>query len=194
MRRESRDGRPSSRRCPFSTPDFAVWQRGALAGDRLARELAFWRSTLDGVPVIELPTDRPRPSAQAFRGASLPVALAPASASRVRQTARALDATPFMTMLAVYAALLHRWTGQADFAIGSPVANRTRPDIEGLIGFFANTVVLRVRLDGQPTFRELVARVGGRPSTRSRTRSCPSSAWSRSCSRSARSATTRFSR
>ena len=144
---------------PVQYADFAVWQRGVLTGDPLSREIAFWRSTLDGVPVIELPTDRPRPPVQTFRGASLPVELSPGLASRVREMARAFDATPFMAMLAAYAALLHRWTGQADFAIGSPVANRTRPDIEGLIGFFANTIVLRAKLDGRPTFRELVARV-----------------------------------
>ena len=140
-------------------PDFAVWQRGHLVGDELSRLLSFWRDALAGAPqVLELPADRPRPAVQSFRGASEPFALSPELSEALRSLARAEGATLFMVLLAGLEALIGRMTGGEDFLLGAPIANRNRPELEGLIGFLANTLVLRADLSGDPTFRTLVRR------------------------------------
>jgi amino acid adenylation domain-containing protein len=144
---------------PIQYADYAVWQRAWLAGERLWRELSFWRSELDGMRPLDLPTDRPRPAVQTYRGAARPVAVAPGLAGAVTRLAREGGATPFMALAAAFAALLSRYSGQTDLTLGTPVANRTRAQTERLIGFFANTLVLRVDLDGRPGYRELVGRV-----------------------------------
>ncbi len=146
---------------PIQYADFAVWQRGFLAGPELERQLAFWRQTLAGAPpVLELPADRPRPPLQTFRGGRREVRLPPELWSEVRATSqRSSNATPFMTTLASFKALLSRLTGQEDVLVGSPIANRNRAEIEGLIGFFANTLVLRTDLSAAPSLHQAVARV-----------------------------------
>jgi amino acid adenylation domain-containing protein len=145
---------------PVQPADFAVWQRSRLQGEALESEIAFWRGQLAGLPPhLALPTDRPRPPVQSFRGASRPVRLPADLVQRTAALGRREGATLFMALLAGFQALLARYTGQDDLAVGSPVAGRNRVEIEGLIGFFVNTLVLRGDLAGAPTFRELLGRV-----------------------------------
>jgi amino acid adenylation domain-containing protein len=140
--------------------DFARWQREILRGDGLDRLLAFWRGQLAGAAdVLELPTDRPRPSAQSHRGARAVLRLSRVVSDALRALARGEKASLFMALLAALAALLHRYTGQEDISIGSPVANRSHPDTEHLIGFIANTLVLRTRPARHLSFRPLLAQV-----------------------------------
>jgi amino acid adenylation domain-containing protein len=140
--------------------DFAVWQRGWLQGDVLQRQLAWWRERLGGAPpTLELPTDRPRPAVASSRGASHGFRL-PADVTRgLRSLARREGATLYMVTHAALDLLLSRWSGQEDLVVGSPIAGRTQVGTEGLIGFFVNTLALRIDLSGDPTFRELVRRV-----------------------------------
>ncbi|HEV7517918.1 MAG TPA: amino acid adenylation domain-containing protein [Thermoanaerobaculia bacterium] len=138
--------------------DFAFWQRQWLRGDGLASGLAYWRQQLLQIPVLVLLSDRPRPAVQTFAGARYPLRLGLPRSRALGHLARRQNATPFVVFLAGFAALLARYTGQDDFGIGTFVANRTRPEIEGLIGFFINNLALRVRLDGDPAFGELLAR------------------------------------
>jgi amino acid adenylation domain-containing protein len=145
---------------PVQYADYAAWQRRWLAGEVLAAQLAYWREALAGVPpLLDLPTDRPRPPVQTFRGARRVTALPAGSADAVRELGRSRGLTGFMVMLAALQALLHRGSGQPRVAVGSPVANRSRAELEGLIGFFANTLVFAVDLAGAPSFRELLDRV-----------------------------------
>ena len=140
--------------------DFAVWQRGWLAGAALEAQLAYWRQRLAGAPsLLELPADRPRPPLQSFRGATLPLAFPEGLAADLRALARSEGGTLFMTGLAAFSALLGRFTGQTDLVVGSPVANRGEAGIEGMIGFFVNTLALRADLGGDPPFRVLLGRV-----------------------------------
>ncbi|MCP3060169.1 amino acid adenylation domain-containing protein [Myxococcus sp. K38C18041901] len=139
--------------------DFSSWQRVQLSGDVLATRQTFWKRVLDGVPhVLTLPTDFPRPSRQRFEGAlhrfSLPLPLVEA----LEGLAQDEGATLFMALLATFQLLLSRYSGQLDFLVGSPIANRTRPQLEALIGFFVNTLPLPARLSGNPSFREVLRR------------------------------------
>jgi amino acid adenylation domain-containing protein len=146
---------------PLQYADFAVWQRRRLSGERLARQIAWWREELEGAPtVLELPFGRPRPPVRTYRGTREPVALGPGLTSALRSLAQGEKATLFMVLLAVYQSLMHRASGQPDVLVGSPVAGRDRTEVEGLIGFFVNTLVLRGRF-ARPglTFRELLAQV-----------------------------------
>jgi amino acid adenylation domain-containing protein len=143
---------------PVRFVEFAEWQRRALAGERLEGQVAWWRRRLAGLPTLELPLDHPRPATPRFRGSWRTAAL-PASSGRLEALGRRLGATPYLVLLAGFAALLSCLSGQEDVAVGSPVANRSRPEVEGLIGFFANTLVMRTDLAGDPPFAELVARV-----------------------------------
>ena len=137
--------------------DYAAWQRAHLAGDALEAQLAWWRERLAGAPpLLEMPTDRPRPAVAGSAGARLPVTLPAETARAVRELARREGATPFMVLLAAWQALLARYSGQADVLVASPVAGRSRVETEGLIGFFVNTLVLRADLSGAPGFRALV--------------------------------------
>ena len=137
--------------------DFAVWQR-AWPPEVLGRQLAYWRGQLAGAPTaLELPTDRPRPAVASLRGAGRLRLLGSPEVARLRQMARREGATLYMLLLAAFAATLARHGGQEDILVATPVANRTRPELEGLIGFFVNTLVLRVRLDGDPEFRRVLA-------------------------------------
>ena len=147
---------------PLHYADVALWQRQRLAepDGSLARELAYWREALAGLPaVLELPTDRPRAPDRPRRAGSVPLRLEAALHQALQALARRHGVTLFMLMHAALVLVLARWSGQADIAVGTPVANRTRRELEGLIGFFVNTLVLRVRLAGEPSLGELLARV-----------------------------------
>ena len=139
--------------------DYAFWQRNWLQGEVLDQQLAYWRQQLDGAPpVLSLPTDRARPAIQTFRGAVYEHALPRSVADAVRLLSRQQGATPFMTMLASFDALLHYCTGQDEIVVGTDVANRTSVMTESLIGFFVNLLVLRLNLGGNPSFEQLIAR------------------------------------
>ncbi|HEY7216577.1 MAG TPA: amino acid adenylation domain-containing protein, partial [Thermoanaerobaculia bacterium] len=154
-------GRPSPLPdLPVQYADFAVWQRSWLKGDVLESEISFWRRQLAGLPPrLELPIDRPRPATQSHRGAFRPVRLPAELTRRLETLGRREGATLFMVLLAGFQALLARYSGQNDLAVGTPVAGRNRAEIEGLIGFFVNTLVLRGDLTGEPSFRNLLGRV-----------------------------------
>jgi amino acid adenylation domain-containing protein len=145
---------------PLQYADFAAWQRGWLAGGELERQLAYWRGRLAGAPAtLDLPGDRPRPAVQDLRGAAHPFDLSPQAVRAARQLAREGGATVFMVMMAAFAGVLRRWTGQADIVAGTPILHRARRELEPLLGFFGNTLPLRVDLGGDPGFRALLARV-----------------------------------
>ena len=145
---------------PIQYADFAVWQRQWLQGDTLNRQLAYWRQQLAGEPpLLDLPSDRPRQAVQRFRGADALFTLPPAVTAHLKALSQRQGVTLFMTLLAVFKALLYRYTGQEDIWIGSPIANRNRAEIEGLIGFFVNTLVFRTDVSQNPTFIELLRRV-----------------------------------
>jgi amino acid adenylation domain-containing protein len=140
--------------------DYAVWQRRWITGEVLQRQLDFWRNHLSGAPaLLELPTDRPRPPVQDYAGASLSFELDGQLTASLKALSQRHGTTLFMTLLASWAALLSRLSGQFDVVIGTPVANRHRAEIEPLMGFFANTQALRVDLSGSPSVAELLARV-----------------------------------
>ena len=158
-------GRPSSLpELPVQYADFAAWQRERMSGELLESQLAYWRGRLAGVPVLELPYDRPRPAVQTFRGDACVVPLPAGLLGGLARLAGEAGGTPFMVLLAGFSALLVRLSGQRDLAVGSPIAGRTRSELEGLIGFFVNTLVLRLDLksfgepdgQGRATFRTLI--------------------------------------
>ncbi|GHO56593.1 non-ribosomal peptide synthetase [Ktedonobacter robiniae] len=145
---------------PIQYADYAVWQRNWLRGETMEEEIAYWREQLAGAPeLLDLPTDRTRPAVQSFAGAMYSFHLPAELADRVRALSQREDATLFMTLLATFQVLLRYYSGQEDLVIGTPIANRTRIETEGLIGFFVNTLALRTNLGGDPTFRELLSRV-----------------------------------
>ncbi|WP_328537487.1 non-ribosomal peptide synthetase [Streptomyces sp. NBC_00344] len=139
--------------------DFAVWQRQWRDKDRLAPQLDYWRRELGGVGALELPTDRPRPAERDPRGGLVPIRVPASVAKAVAALGRTHQATPFMTLLTAYATLLARHSGQWDIAVGVPVAGRTRPETDRMIGFFLNSLVLRCRLDAGVPFAESLDRV-----------------------------------
>jgi len=147
---------------PVDYLDYAAWQRRELAGPAVERALAERKSALAGLPTLALPADRVRPPSQSFRGDVVTRTLPAAPAAALKRMGREQGATSFMTFFAVYAALLSRLSGDEDFAIGTPIAGRTRPELERLIGFFANTLVVRVDLAGAPAFGELLRRTRAR--------------------------------
>jgi amino acid adenylation domain-containing protein len=143
---------------PIQYADFAVWQREHLRGEALDSLVEAWRERLAGAPpAIDLPTDRPRPRAQDFHGENLLATYGGRGTAAMASLARTEGATLFMALLAVFQTLLQRWSGEDDVVVGTPVAGRTRPELEGMIGVFINSLALRGRLEGEPTFRELVA-------------------------------------
>jgi amino acid adenylation domain-containing protein len=145
---------------PVQYADYAVWQREHLQGPVLERQLSYWRERLAGAPeLLELPTDRPRPAVQTFRGATGGMELPGEVQERLRALGRSEGATLFMVVLAAFQVLLSKYSGSEDVAVGSPIAGRTRNEVAGLIGFFVNTLVLRTDLSGDPTFRELLRQV-----------------------------------
>ncbi|MEH1970996.1 non-ribosomal peptide synthase/polyketide synthase [Nostoc sp.] len=145
---------------PIQYADFALWQRQWFQGDVLQSQLSYWQKQLKDAPaLLSLPTDRPRPSVQTFAGAYQHFALSEELTTKLTQLSQQQGCTLFMTLLAAYDTLLYRYTGVADILIGSPIANRNRGEIEGLIGFFVNTLVMRTDLSGNPSFSELLTRV-----------------------------------
>ncbi|HVT15727.1 MAG TPA: amino acid adenylation domain-containing protein, partial [Thermoanaerobaculia bacterium] len=144
---------------PFQYADFAAWQRQRLAGALLADLLGYWKERLAGpLPVLDLPLDRPRPGTRTYRGRRFPVALPAAVVQPLKELGRREGTTLFISLAAIFQALLSRYTGQEDLLLGTPVASRNRAELEGLIGSFVNTLVLRFDLAGDPDFRTLMGR------------------------------------
>ncbi|MEH1828682.1 MAG: amino acid adenylation domain-containing protein [Nostoc sp.] len=139
--------------------DFAYWQRQWLQGEVLKKQLSYWEKQLEGISMLNLPTDRPKLAVQTYHGARQPLQLSKSLSKALLALGQQEGVTLFITLLAAFQALLYRYTQQEDIAIGSPIANRNRSEIEGLIGFFVNSLVLRTDLSGNPTFRELLSRV-----------------------------------
>jgi amino acid adenylation domain-containing protein len=144
---------------PVQYADYAVWQRDWLQGEVLERQLSYWKKQLAGLGALQLPTDRPRPAVQSYRGKRQNLELSKQLSQKLSDLSRQQGTTLFMTLLAAFQTLLYRYTGQEDIVVGCPIAGRTRQEFEGLIGFFVNTLVMRVNFSGNPTFRELLARV-----------------------------------
>jgi amino acid adenylation domain-containing protein/non-ribosomal peptide synthase protein (TIGR01720 family) len=145
---------------PIQYADYAHWQRGWLRGEVLAEQLDYWREQMAGVPpMLELPTDRPRPPVQTFNGMTISFELTEELSRAIKRHSQEEGTTLYMTLLAVYQILLYRYSGQEDISVGTPIANRTRAEVEGLIGFFVNTLVMRTKLGGDPGFREVLRRV-----------------------------------
>ncbi len=145
---------------PIQYADYAAWQRNWLQGETLERQLNYWKQQLDGAPaLLELPTDNPRPPVQTFNGATEAIMLPVELSSQLTELSRREGATLFMTLLAAFKLLLHGYTGQQQIVVGTNIANRTRGETEGLIGFFVNSLVLHTSVAGGPTFTELLGRV-----------------------------------
>jgi amino acid adenylation domain-containing protein len=145
---------------PIQYLDFAAWQRQWLQKEVKETQISYWLKQLENAPkVLELPTDYPRPAIQTYRGASYSFELSKELSTALNKLSQQQGSTLFMTLLAGFQILLCRYTGQKDIVVGSPIANRNRAEIEGLIGFFVNTLLLRTNLAGNPTFAELLKRV-----------------------------------
>ncbi|MEQ1803696.1 MAG: condensation domain-containing protein, partial [Gammaproteobacteria bacterium] len=156
----TRGGSPRLPGLPVQYADFAVWQRDWLAGPELARQAYFWRAHLKGAPtLLDLPLDHPRPRLQTWRGSRLSHGLPPELTARLKEVAAAEGVTLFMLLFAAFNVLLSRWSGQRDIVVGTPIAGRRRTELEGLVGFFANTLALRTRVDPAATFRQLLRQV-----------------------------------
>jgi amino acid adenylation domain-containing protein/FkbH-like protein len=144
---------------PIQYVDYARWQRDWLRGEVLEAQLEYWVKQLSGCPpLLELPADRPRPPVQTYRGAKQSLVLSPELKEALKSLSRREGVTLFTTLLAAFKLLLHRYSGQDDVIVGSPIAGRNHTEVEGLIGFFLNTLALRTDLSGNPTFRELLRR------------------------------------
>ena len=140
--------------------DFTLWQRQQLQGEKLESQLSYWKQQLaNAPPLLQLPTDRPRPPVQTYKGARQSFLLPENLAQSLKTITHKAQVTLFMTLLAAFKILLYRYTGQEDIVVGSSIANRNRAEIEGLIGFFVNSLVLRTDVSGDPTFEELLGRV-----------------------------------
>jgi amino acid adenylation domain-containing protein len=153
-------GKPSPlSELPIQYADYVVWQRQWLQGEVLERNLSYWRQRLAGISVLELPTDRPRPPVQSHRGAHQSFSVPKRLSQALKALSRQERVTLFMVLLAAFKVLLHRYTGQDDIAVGSPITGRTHLETEGLIGFLVNTLVLRTDVSENPNFRDLLKRV-----------------------------------
>ncbi len=145
---------------PIQYADFAVWQKQWLQGDVLQSQLNYWQNQLTAAPpLLSLPTDHPRPAVQSFVGTQQEFSLSPKLSQALNELSRQQGVTLFMTLLAAFDALLYRYTGSSDILVGTPIANRNRGEIEGLIGFFVNTLVMRTDLSDNPSFSQLLTRV-----------------------------------
>ena len=143
---------------PIQYADYAAWQRNWLQGGVLAEQIGFWVAHLKGAPaLLELPTDRPRGQLQSYAGGQVPVRLSAGLTAALRGLSQRHGVTLFMTLLSGWSVLLSRLSGQQDVVVGTPVANRQRAELEGLIGFFVNTLALRSRIDGEATVAQLLA-------------------------------------
>ncbi|UNY98308.1 amino acid adenylation domain-containing protein [Zhouia spongiae] len=153
-------GRPSPlKELPIQYGDYSIWQREYLEGELLQKQSKYWKGKLEGVSILELPTDKPRPKEQTFNGDRLPIHLNKDVTDKLNRLSRENDATLFMTLLSIFKILLHKYTGESDICVGSPIANRTRKELEPLLGFFANILALRTSLDDQMTFVDLLRQV-----------------------------------
>ena len=154
-------GKPSPLPEPvLQYPDYALWRRQWLQGDILAEQTAYWRQQLGGeLPVLQLPTDHPRPPVQTFRGAMQKLHVRKEVAEALKRLSQRQGVTLFMTLMAAFDALLYRYTGQDDLLVGCATAGRNRSEIQHLMGYFLNTVVLRTDISGNPSFLELLTRV-----------------------------------
>lgn len=140
--------------------DYAIWQRSWLKGDTLKRQLSFWKEMLEGAPPsLQLPLDRPRPARESFKGATRAFELPKGLTEGMSDLARREGATLFMACLATYQILLARWSGQLDVVVGSPIAGRMQRELEGIIGFFVNTLPLRTQLGAEKSFRQILQEV-----------------------------------
>ncbi|MBX3014463.1 MAG: amino acid adenylation domain-containing protein [Caldilineaceae bacterium] len=144
---------------PVHYTDFTLWQREWAQSPAVARQLAYWQKQLADLSPLQLPLDRPRPHKQSYRGAQRAIPFSAPLTQALQRLSQQAGASLFMTLLAAFQTLLYRYTGQEDIVVGAPIANRNRPEIEGLIGCFTNTLVLRSDLAGNPSFRTLVGRV-----------------------------------
>ncbi|BAZ70866.1 amino acid adenylation domain protein (plasmid) [Fischerella sp. NIES-4106] len=145
---------------PIQYADFAIWQRDKLQGELLETQLNYWKQQLGGdLPILRLPTDRPRPLVATFRGSKQYFTFSKTLTKALHQLSQEAEVTLFMTLLAAFSTLLYRYTEQEDILIGSSIANRNQAELEGLLGFFVNTLVIRNNLSGNPSFRELLSRV-----------------------------------
>ena len=144
---------------PIQYADYALWQRRWLRGEVLEEQLGYWKEQLAELPVLELPTDHPRPAVQTHRGARRSLTLPESLTQALKELSRQEGTTLFMVLLGAFQVLLSRYSGQEDIAVGTPIAGRTRAETEELIGFFVNTLVMRTDLSGDPSFREVLSRV-----------------------------------
>ncbi|MBD2625734.1 non-ribosomal peptide synthetase [Trichormus variabilis] len=145
---------------PIQYADFAIWQRKWLQNEVLQTQINYWKQQLGGnLPILELPTDKPRPAIQSKNGETQSFQLSKSLTKQLKDLSQQEGVTLFMTLLAAFKVLLYRYTQQEDIIVGTPIANRNRPEIEGLIGFFVNTLVLRTNLGNNPTFREILQQV-----------------------------------
>ncbi|MFN8178108.1 MAG: non-ribosomal peptide synthase/polyketide synthase [bacterium] len=156
----SRGETPALAELPVQYADWAAWQRSWLEGEEMTRQLAYWREELRDLPPLALPTDRPRPTRPTYAGGSLDVRLESELVAKLERLSLSEGTTLFMTLMAAFVAVLGRWSGQTDFGVGTPVANRTREEAERLIGFFVNSLVVRARLDAPGlSYRDLLGRL-----------------------------------
>jgi amino acid adenylation domain-containing protein len=145
---------------PIQYADYAVWQRELFALDAGKEHLRFWREYLEGAPpILDLPADRPRPAALTFRSGARKFRFGNELSEKLREFSKKEQVTLYMTLLAVFQTLLHKYSGRKDIVVGTPVSGRTHLELEGLIGLFVNTIPLRIDFSGVPSFRALVARV-----------------------------------
>jgi amino acid adenylation domain-containing protein len=154
-----KDEQPVLPELPIQYADFACWQQAPPQREAVQAQLGYWNQQLSGVPALRLPADRPRPPEPTFRGGLEYVKLRTELVRSLEELSRREGATLFMTLLAAFQTLLHRYTGQDDIAVGVPTAGRNRPELQGLIGLFINTLVIRTQFSGNPSFRELLRRV-----------------------------------
>ena len=144
---------------PIQYADFAVWQREHMHGDTLRQHLNYWKRQLEAIPSLDLPHDKKRPAIQSYRGITEYVAIPAPLTAALRVFSQQQGATLFMTLLAAFATLLHRYSGQEDIVVGAPVAGRSQSEMEHLIGFFINSLVIRADLSGDPSFAQLLQRI-----------------------------------
>ncbi|WP_340203794.1 condensation domain-containing protein, partial [Ascidiimonas sp. W6] len=151
--------KPSLPDLPLQYADYAIWQRNYLEGEILENQLAYWEDKLKGVSNLSLPTDYHRPAIQSNKGASISFSIDKELSESIQRLCRAEGVTPFMYLLAAFKVLLFRYSGQTDICVGTPIANRTQAELEGMIGFFVNTLALRSDLSGEIEFKELLSQV-----------------------------------
>src|SRR5262249_29831061 len=134
------------------------WQRERLVGEALEREIRYWKAQLKDAAVLDLPADHARPAVPSYRGGRERIEIGRQLMEGLRRLGQQEGATMFMALSAIFKALLMRYSGETDLSVGTPIANRSRRELEGLIGFFVNTLVMRTDLGGNPSFRELIGR------------------------------------